>query len=111
MDRQQFALTAAYAFTDFKSQGQTIESVIVDLAKPPTGGLTGFNAYVALSRSRGRRTIRLLRDFSKKLFPTHPSEELRKEDIRLAVLEADTLKRYREGEFEFAFLDVIDGSS
>ncbi|KAF8256855.1 hypothetical protein EI94DRAFT_1475672, partial [Lactarius quietus] len=63
VDREQIALTPAYAFTDFKSQGQTIENVIVDLAKPPSGNLTGFNAYVSLSRSRGRNNIRLLRDF------------------------------------------------
>jgi len=37
--------------------------VIIDLALPPTGGLTPFNAYVALSRSSGRDTIRLLRPF------------------------------------------------
>ena len=66
INREQYALTPAYAFTDFKSQGQTIESVIVDLAKPPSGKLTAFNAYVALSRSRGRHTIRLLRDFDEK---------------------------------------------
>ncbi|KAH9163435.1 hypothetical protein EDB89DRAFT_1859947 [Lactarius sanguifluus] len=58
--RWQFALTPAYAFTDYKSQGQTLECVIVDIAKPPSGCLTAFNAYVALSRSRGRKTIRLL---------------------------------------------------
>ena len=97
--RIQFALTAAYAFTDFKSQGQTIEHVIVDLAKTPTAGLTAFNAYVALSRSRGRDTIRLLRDFDQKLFTTHPNEELRKEDLRLAILQDKTMERYNTGEF------------
>jgi ATP-dependent exoDNAse (exonuclease V) alpha subunit len=76
VERKQFPLTPAYAFTDFKSLGQTIESVLVDLAKPPSGGLTSFNAYVALSRSRGRDTIRLLRDFDEKLFTTHPNEQL-----------------------------------
>jgi hypothetical protein len=97
IDREQLALTAAYAFTDYKSQGQTMECVIIDLAKPPSGTLTSFNAYVALSRSRGR--IRLLRDFNEKLFTTHPSEELRKEDVRLAALENTTTKRYNAGEF------------
>lgn len=99
ISRLQFALTPAYAFTDFKSQGQTIEHVIVDLAKPPSGSLTAFNAYVALSRSRGRSTIRLLRPFDEKLFTVHPSEELRKEDERLAVLAQKTIERYEHGEF------------
>ena len=53
IEREQFALTLAYAFTDFKSQGQTIESVIVNLAEPPSGTLMGFCAYISLSRSHG----------------------------------------------------------
>ena len=99
--RQQYALTPTYAFTDFKSQGQTIESVIMDLARPPSSFLSAFNAYVALSRSRGRDTIRLLRDFDEKLFTVHPNEELRAEDDRLAILAQQTIKRYRRGEFDY----------
>ncbi|KAI5984330.1 hypothetical protein EDD15DRAFT_2115244, partial [Pisolithus albus] len=44
-------ITAAYAFTDYRSQGQTLDSVIVDIATPPSGGLNLFNLYVALSRN------------------------------------------------------------
>ena len=44
-------MTAAYAFTDYRSQGQTIPYVIVDIGSPPTGTLSLFNLYVALSRS------------------------------------------------------------
>ncbi|KAF8893443.1 hypothetical protein BD779DRAFT_1620513, partial [Infundibulicybe gibba] len=47
--RRQLAITPAYAFTDYKSQGQTIKHVIVDLADPPSGKLSPFSAYVALS--------------------------------------------------------------
>ncbi|KAJ7770381.1 hypothetical protein B0H14DRAFT_2383013, partial [Mycena olivaceomarginata] len=47
----------AYAFTDYRSQGQTIPYVLVDIASPPTGKLSLFNLYVALSRSSGRETI------------------------------------------------------
>ena len=84
--RRQVPMTAAYAFTDYKSQGQTLEHVIVDLAKPARGVLTSFNAYVALSRSRGRSSIRLLREFENALFTTHPSRALEIEDIRLRRL-------------------------
>ena len=97
--REQMALTAAYAFTDYKAQGQTMECVLVDLGKPPTGALNGFNAYVALSRSRGRNTIRLLREIDSKLFTEHPSEILREEDVRLTRLERQTLERYEIGDF------------
>ncbi|KAI6120914.1 hypothetical protein EDD16DRAFT_1477906, partial [Pisolithus croceorrhizus] len=47
--RWQFPITSAYAFTDYRSQGQTIPYAIVDIAKPPTGALTLFNLYVALA--------------------------------------------------------------
>jgi hypothetical protein len=56
--RQQFPITGSYAFTDYRSQGQTTQSVaIVDLAKPSTGDLSIFNVYVTLSRSLGRKGI------------------------------------------------------
>ena len=61
--RRQLPMTAAYAFTDYRSQGQTLQSVIVDIAAPPSGRLSMFHLYVVLSRSRGRDTIRLLRDY------------------------------------------------
>ena len=70
VQRKQLPLTAAYTFTDYCLQGQTILYVIVDIASPPrpSGGLSLFNLYVALSRSSGRETIRLLRDFDDELF-------------------------------------------
>ena len=88
--RRQYAMTAGYAFTDYKSQGQTIEYVIIDIGKPPTGSLSPFSVYVALSRSRGRNTIRLLRDFDVNLFQNHPSEALRIEMKRLEDLNETT---------------------
>jgi len=66
--RRQFAMTPGYTFTDYKSQGQTIKYVIMGISPPPTGKLSPFGVYIALSRSRGRDTIRLLRGFDKELF-------------------------------------------
>ena len=83
-------MTAGYAFTDYKSQGQTIEYVIINIGKLPTGSLSPFSVYVALSRSRGRDTIRLLRDFD--LFQHHPSEALRTEMKMLEELDETTEK-------------------
>lgn len=61
-----------------------MRSVFVDIRHTPRpNNLDPFGVYVALSRSRGRETIRLLGDFDDKLFTAHPSEDLRKEDIRL----------------------------
>jgi hypothetical protein len=50
--QRQFPISPAYAFTDYRSQGQTISHVIVDLASPPAGSLSLFNIYVALSQYR-----------------------------------------------------------
>ena len=60
VQRRQYPMTATYAFTDYRSQGQTIPYVIVDIASPPTGGLNLFNLYVMLSCSSGRESICLL---------------------------------------------------
>ena len=66
--------------------------VIIDIGKPPTGALSSFSVYVALSRSRGRDTIRLLRDFDPNLIQHHPSEALRLEMKRLEQLNEATKK-------------------
>lgn len=95
--RRQFPLVPAYAFTDFKSQGQTINHVLVDIGKTSSFALSPFNAYVALSRGRSRETIRLLRDFDDKLFTRHPSESLRVEDQRLRELTTQTEENYKKG--------------
>jgi len=48
--RQELPITPAYVITDYRSQAQTIEHRIVDLASQGKL-LTPFNAYVALLRS------------------------------------------------------------
>ena len=91
--RTQFPITGAYAFTDYRAQGQTIPYVVVDIATPPTSGLSLFNLYVALSRSSGRDTIRLLRDFDDDTFLQAHVPELLEEDERLEELN-DITKRW-----------------
>jgi hypothetical protein len=88
--RTQLPITPAYAFTDYRSQGQTICPIFVDIGRPPSGNLTPFNIYVALSRAKNRASIRLLRDFDEKLFQQHPNEYLRIEDNRLLQLDRET---------------------
>ncbi|KDN44040.1 hypothetical protein RSAG8_05772, partial [Rhizoctonia solani AG-8 WAC10335] len=85
--RRQLPITSADAFTDYRSQGQTIERVIIDIARPPSGSITPSNAYVALSRSRGRNTIRLLHS---DIFTKTPCEMLKIEEERLNQLNEET---------------------
>ena len=93
--RCQYPMTAAYAFTDYRSQGQTLPYVIVDIGSPPTGTLSLFNLYVALSRSSGRNTIRLLRDFKDDLFRASHDPALTAEDERLENLNKSTKEWYQ----------------
>ena len=92
--RRQLAIVPGYAFTDYKAQGQTMDCVIVDISKPPSGSISPFSVYVALSRSRGRDTIRILRDFDASLFMHHPSEDLRVDMERLEKLDERTKERF-----------------
>ncbi|KAF8816603.1 hypothetical protein BYT27DRAFT_7076813, partial [Phlegmacium glaucopus] len=64
-------------------KGQMMECVIVNISKPLSGRLLPFSIYVALSRSGGRRTIHILRDFDPALFMHHPSEDLKGDMARL----------------------------
>jgi ATP-dependent exoDNAse (exonuclease V) alpha subunit len=95
IQRRQFPLTAAYAFTDYRSQGQTIIVLLVNIATPPTGGLSLFDLYVALSRSSGRDTIRQLRDFDDKVLQRSHNPNLIAEDNRVEELDEETLAWYR----------------
>jgi ATP-dependent exoDNAse (exonuclease V) alpha subunit len=92
--QKQLPITGAYALTDYCAQGQTIERVIIDLATPPTGTLTPFSAYVALSRSSGRDTIRLLRGFDESLFTWPVCEALKQADSQFEELNQETMKRH-----------------
>ena len=96
--RTQYPITGAYSFTDYRSQGQTIAHAIIDIAPPPTGKLSLFNLYVALSRSSGRDTLRLLRDFDDNMFLQCHEVELMEEDERLERLNLVTKKWWEKME-------------
>ncbi|KAI4524104.1 hypothetical protein K523DRAFT_394274 [Schizophyllum commune Tattone D] len=106
INRRQLPVTPAYAFTDYRAQGQTLPAEIVDIAKVPVGPrgiffvtpqtkpLNLFNVYVALSRSKGRRSIRLLRPYDRNVFRQSHEPELLAEDDRLERLDAMTKARW-----------------
>jgi len=74
-----------------ESQGQTINNAIVDIASPPTGSPIPFNVYVAMSRCRGRESIRLLRDFDEKLLASLQASSCEPQ-TKLFKLDTDTEK-------------------
>jgi hypothetical protein len=94
--RTQYTFTGAYALTDCRAQGLTMDSVIVDIARPPDRkGLSMFNIYVALSRSRGRDTIRLLRDFDQELLLKREDLDLRDDDLLTSRADIQTERNWR----------------
>ena len=79
-------MTAAYAFTDYKSQGQTIPYLIIDLGAVANGKLNQFNAYVVMSRRPKSDNILLLCSFDLTLFTTPLGSDLQDFDKQLEVL-------------------------
>jgi hypothetical protein len=59
---QQFPVTLAYAMTDYKCQGKSLEYIIVDL-KRPSGHAPSTSAYVQLSRPTSLDRVSILRPF------------------------------------------------
>ncbi|KAI6043228.1 hypothetical protein EDC04DRAFT_802266, partial [Pisolithus marmoratus] len=80
--------TSAYAFTDYRSQGQTIPYEVVNTAKPPSGVLNLSN-FSRMSHSRGARVSRplSLKDFDDTMFLSIHTLEL--------LAEGDRKIRYR----------------
>lgn len=99
INRKQFDLIPAYAFTNDKSQGQTINPVVVDLKKP-SGRASREGFYVALSRGSGKDNIRILRPVQQdmlKLLAQGPSESIRKDDKILKEQHEKTKRLWEEG--------------
>jgi len=101
--RTQFDIIPAYAFTNDKSQGQTINPVIVDLTKTaqrdgPQPSREGY--YVAMSRGSGADNIRILRPVTKEMLAMlskGPSEFIRRHDKLLTKHHADTKEKWEAG--------------
>jgi len=74
---EQFPVTLAYAITDYKCQGKTFKSVIVDLKTPSGPGASSpMSAYVQLSRATALDRISIIRPFNEKDLWEPLSQEL-----------------------------------
>jgi hypothetical protein len=91
--REQLPLVPAYAFTDYKSQGKTLEAAIVDI----NGCKTLQNVYVMLSRCRRLEDLAVVRGVPSKKIYTRLSEEFRKEFWRLEARDRQTKSWYEKG--------------
>lgn len=80
--RRQLPIMPAFAMTDYKSQGKTLEKVILDLRN-----CRGFQSpYVMISRAKTLEGILILQDFDGSKLCCAPPEDLRKEHRRLHML-------------------------
>lgn len=86
--RKPLPLTPAYAFIEYRSQGQSITYVIIEITAPPSEGLTPLKAYVALSRNVSRTNASLFWNFQDIFFKMAPNENLANKDTSLVKLAA-----------------------
>ena len=86
VSRTQLPLLPAYAYTDYKSQGRSLDTAIVDLSS--ASSLQGI--YVMLSRVRSMKGLAILRPFSDRKILQRLSQELREELTRLDCLAEST---------------------
>ncbi|KAG8764056.1 hypothetical protein FRC12_008301 [Ceratobasidium sp. 428] len=89
----QLPIAPAYAFTDYRAQGQTLASAVINIAEPPTGGsLSQLNIYVALSWCLGLDSVRILWDFDRAILSKPIHINLAREDERLEELNKWTIE-------------------
>lgn len=93
ISRIQLPLVPAYAYTDYKSQGRTLDVAILDLAS--AGSLQG--AYVMLSRVKELEGVAILQWFPPRKIDQRLSEEMRDELQRLQNLHVATMEDYDSG--------------
>ena len=82
VSRSQLPLLPAYAYTDYKAQGRSLESAIVD----PASASTLQGVYVMLSRLKNMNGLVILRPFPEAKINQRLSQELRDELRRLELL-------------------------
>ena len=81
--REQFPLTLCYAITVHKSQGQTLEEVIIDFSGKPKSGMKKEGAfYTAMSRVRSGQDL-YLRDFSPDYIKAHDFVETKLKAMKI----------------------------
>ena len=91
--RKAFPLIPAYSMTTHKSQGQTLEKVIIDLVTPPEPTEVA-SVYVPLSRVKRLDNILIIRPFEFATLQVKPSIAQLQELKRLDTIAQNTQKRF-----------------
>ncbi|KAJ3549401.1 hypothetical protein NMY22_g893 [Coprinellus aureogranulatus] len=93
--RRQIPIVPAYSYTDYKSQGRTLERAIVDITSARGQGI-----YVMLSRVTSLNGLLILRWFPNNRILQRMSAELRSEVNRINELDTHTHRLYQRGVFQ-----------
>lgn len=105
--RSQLPIMPAFAYTDYKAQGRTMEKVIVDLQS--CRNLQ--SVYVMLSRAKSLDGLLILRDFPSKQLCNPLSGDLRTELKRLDALALETDRTSRDPLTNPSVTPYISGST
>jgi hypothetical protein len=93
---KQFAVTLAYAITDYKCQGETyFDGLLTDLKKPMIGSTQAASLYVQLSRVRSLQELSIMRDFDPAELRKPLPDDLIKELEREEEMDQLTKEKYR----------------
>ena len=90
VSRTQLPLLPAYAYTDYKSQGRSLNAAVVD----PSSAFSLQGVYVMLSRVRSLSGLAILRPFTENKLNQRLSQELRDELRRLDCLDKETKRAH-----------------
>jgi hypothetical protein len=99
---KQFAVTLAYAITDYKCQGDTyVDGLLSDLRKLLTGSTEAASLYVQLSRIQSLQQLSIMRSFDPEELRRPLPAELLKELEWEAQMDEDTRVRYSHLDIEY----------
>jgi hypothetical protein len=87
--RTQVPVLPGFVITAHKSQGQTLEKIIVDLGSKWCRGTE--KPYVMVSRVTSLQNLFVLRPFNYSVICSHPSQDVRQEMLRLDMLNLNTI--------------------
>ena len=90
ISRRQIPIVPGWAFTDYKAQGASLHTAIVDLAS----ARNVQHAYVMLSRASSLKNLAIFRQFTPHRALGHLAKDLCEELQRLAVLDSETTKAF-----------------
>lgn len=90
IQRSQLPLVPAYAFTDYKVQGRSMDKAVMDLSSC----YSLQSAYVMLSRAKSLAGVGILKWFPPSRINTRLSQEFRDEFARLKRLDRETKIRF-----------------